>query len=638
MIVTLVAMPWQLFETPVMPLGVLASHLTRVRPHIKVDQIYGTTAWAQFVNHESRGLIGLEDYMSVANKGVYKGIGEWVFTSALYPGEEWPLDRFATFCEQNTIEDYPRLLDMWSLAPAFVEQFALHILAREPSVVGLSSTFSQNIASLAVARQLKLLRPALPVVMGGANCEGVMGPALLRNFPMLDYVCVGEGEETLVELIDVLEHHEETAILDGLENIAGLCWRNSDGTVVANPPRQSYFDINAEHAPNFTPFFQDLRERGISGRIRKRIPYEASRGCWWGAKKHCTFCGLNAMGMEFRSKSGDRVFADIEALVHEHQCLDIIFVDNIFDLKYFDTLIPKLAATDWDLRVFFEIKANLKEEQVATLAAARIAALQPGIESLSTDVLRLMRKGVDAAQNIIFLRAAEENSVTAEWNILYGFRDETPEQYERVIQQMPNLYHLQPPESTRVSLQRFSPNFDDMSLGFHIRMPSPMYRYLYNLPYKEVTDIAFFHQSEALGIGGETEARLTNAVEQWSNAYPLSSLDMYQEDGVLNVRDRRAHREPADHKFAVPWQVELISAARAGRGLQRLITDLQAAGFDVDAATVSTFVERLVALGLLFVDERDDGTTTRYVALPLTSRPLAGRAPAPVPVGTGMNA
>lgn len=619
MIVTLVAMPWQSFETPIMPLGVLSSHLSRVRPHLVVEQVYGTTAWAQFMGVESRGLIGLDDYSQVTNMGVDQGIGEWVFTSALYPDENWPLDRFSTYCDQDIVDKYPHLLEMWSLAPAFVDDLASRIVSRNPSIVGISSTFSQNIASLALARQLKLTRPDLPIIMGGANCEGVMGEALLRTFPVLDFVCVGEGEETLVELIDILEEQAGSEPLAGLESVAGLCWRDSEGVVVVNPPRSSYFDINEERPPDFAPFFDDLRARGISSRIRKRITYEASRGCWWGAKKHCTFCGLNAMGMEFRSKSGDRVFSDIEALIREHKCLDIIFVDNIFDLKYFRTLIPKLVAVDWDLRIFFEIKANLKEEQLATLADAKIVALQPGIESLSTDVLKLMRKGVDAAQNVIFLRAAEEHSITAAWNILYGFRDETPQQYERVIRQIPSLCHLQPPEATRLSLQRFSPNFDDLTLGFDIRRPSPMYKYLFDLPYKELTDIAFFHQSEHLGISGVVEDRLTAAIDQWALAYPNSSLSMYEEDGVFTVRDRRALTSDTDYEFAIPWQAALIRAARAGCGLNRLTSNLQADGFDVNSGLVATFVERLIELRLLFVDERDDGSTTRYVSLPLMS-------------------
>ncbi len=71
-------------------------------------------------------------------------------------------------------------------------------------------------------------------------------------------------------------------------------------------------------------------------------------------------------------------------------------VDNILPHEYFKTLLPELKRRQLGVTLFYEIKANLKREQVELLRDAGVAALQPGIESLSTPVLRLMRKGTTA--------------------------------------------------------------------------------------------------------------------------------------------------------------------------------------------------------------------------------------------------
>src|SRR4029078_9458024 len=61
-------------------------------------------------------------------------------------------------------------------------------------IVGFSSTFQQNIPSLALARELKRRHPGVKILFGGANCEDEMGRELHRSFPFLDVVCSGEAD------------------------------------------------------------------------------------------------------------------------------------------------------------------------------------------------------------------------------------------------------------------------------------------------------------------------------------------------------------------------------------------------------------------------------------------------------------
>ena len=71
-------------------------------------------------------------------------------------------------------------------------------------VVGFTTTFAQNVASLALARRVKERSPESVVVLGGANCEGEMGLALHRSFPFVDLVCAGEADLTFPRLLTTL--------------------------------------------------------------------------------------------------------------------------------------------------------------------------------------------------------------------------------------------------------------------------------------------------------------------------------------------------------------------------------------------------------------------------------------------------
>jgi len=206
--------------------------------------------------------------------------------------------------------------------------------------------------------------------------------------------------------------------------------------------------------PRFDEYFERLAKTVFASEVMRevRLPYETSRGCWWGAKSHCTFRGLNGTTMAFRSKSGDRVVGELTPLARRHDRLDFTLVDTILDMQYFRDVLPRLAAAGHDLSLSYETKANLRREQVRLLRDAGVNFLQPGIESLSTPILALMRKGVTALQNVRLLKWCAEYHVF--WNVIYGFLGEPPEEYARPAEVLP---HLAAPELCRLAIHRFSP-------------------------------------------------------------------------------------------------------------------------------------------------------------------------------------
>jgi hypothetical protein len=148
--------------------------------------------------------------------------------------------------------------------------------------------------------------------------------------------------------------------------------------------------------------------------------------------------------------------------------------DSIMPYTYFKTLLPRLAGEFLGVAIFYEQKANLSLPQVLALKRAGITGIQPGIESLSTRLLTLMRKGVQARQNLMLLRYARAVGLYLDWLLLWGFPGDDVEAYEETLAIIPLLHHLQPPcAMVHLSIDRFSPYFSKPT-EFGLRNVQPL--------------------------------------------------------------------------------------------------------------------------------------------------------------------
>jgi ribosomal peptide maturation radical SAM protein 1 len=336
---------------------------------------------------------------------------------------------------------------------------------------------------------------------------------------------------------------------------------------------------------------------------------EAARGCWWGQKHHCTFCGLNDMIMPFRAKEPDRVFDELRRAVEKHQVLDVFFADNILDQRYLKDLLPRFEALGWDLGMFFETKANQVYSQLAQMARAGVSQLQPGIESFSTPVLQRMRKGVTGWQNVRFLRDCRTLGIDPLWNLLYGFPGETDEDYAPMVAQLPHLVHLRPPMgATRLELTRFSPYFTDPSLGLPSFGPAAMYADIYDLPDTELADLVYVLRSPHVGASEPVVDRMKSDVDAWIARGVGPSLVAFAEGDRLVLVDERDNGRSIEYGLAAPAAAG-YSALRKGRSRTALLTMMAQHPAGPPPERIDELLDGWVAAGLVF---RDDDT---YVAL-----------------------
>jgi ribosomal peptide maturation radical SAM protein 1 len=609
--ITLVSMPWQALDMPSLQVGLLHSLLSTSRPTDEVSEYHGWLRWADHLLEHSDGELRPAQYVEIANDQIFDGLGDWVFSGVLYDDEEWGRTQLESYARKNGTA-LATARAMRPLARGFITAAAAEILAAEPDVVGMTSTFLQNVPSLALAKELKRQRPEVITLLGGSNCDGPMGHALHRNHPFVDYVVRGEGELALPALLDQLEHG------DAHTDVPGVCWW--DGAVSrANEEARGTVPPGQIASPDYDAWQRTLEASQVAEFVEPKLVVEGARGCWWGEKHHCTFCGLNGSLMEFRAKPGHRLWSEIDRLVRRHQILDVITVDNIISMGYFTDFLPLAAESGWDLRLHYEVKSNLSTEQLALLARAGVTHIQPGIESLNNRVLELMDKGVTGTRNVRTLRECENHGLTCTWNYLYGFPGEREADYTAVLDQIPALWHLQPPGgATRIALERFSPHHANPALGFPDPRPAEMYQHVYRLPKKELEDLVYLFEAVPGGIGGEVEQRLVKEVERWEEAYPWSQLLLEEGKDELRIHDRRYGWPDRTHRLR-GWQADAFRLLEHGRTVPALARLLTATGRRIGQPQLSEWVAELTVDGLVFVESGS------YVALP--TRAAAIQAP-----------
>ena len=451
-------------------------------------------------------------------------IGEWLFSTILFrdnPKHAQYPEVFKPVFEATAKEAGCSIGHLEEIAHKIAPQFLTWALTAydwgQYKVVGFTSTFDQNVASLTMAKLIKELYPHVRIVFGGANFDGEMGLEHFRAFPWIDYVVVGEGEEVFPPLVQKILKGSE-------ENFPpGVAYRQ-DGDVHFNPHTKLFTDFQQTGPPDYDDYFDLLKElegQGSTG-LNRILLYEGSRGCWWGEKHHCTFCGLNAQAMQFRAKSPDQVASEMDMLSSRYDTTRFRLVDNIIDMKYIDGLFAKFAEGHYDLDVFMETKSNLTKQQIQTLAHGGVKCMQPGIESLSEGQLKEMDKGVSPLQNIQCLKWSRYYNIDISWNILLGFPQETNEDYQGQIDLIPSLFHLQPPEATgKLWLERFSPYFmRPEQYGVRITGPGTAYEYVYDARKVDLSKIAYDFEYEVdWKVDPALYEELIRLVNEWKARY-----------------------------------------------------------------------------------------------------------------------
>ena len=254
-------------------------------------------------------------------------------------------------------------------------------------------------------------------------------------------------------------------------------------------------------------------------------------------------------------------------------------VDNILDMRYFKTVLPELEKDENRPHLFYEVKPNMRREQLEQLARSGVRWMQPGIESLDDRVLELLDKGGTGARNIQLLKWARELGCGLAWGFLGGVPGEDDRWYEELAERLPWLSHLQPPTAlTRVRYDRSGP-YHMHPERFGIRLsPLETYSHVFPLPEEDLAGLAYFFEDYGDRSRGDIDplrpgdprpglAAVQAVIERWRRDFhgegDAPVLGSVEEGDSLVLRDTRAVAVAERHELEGLRRSVYLAADRA---------------------------------------------------------------------------
>jgi anaerobic magnesium-protoporphyrin IX monomethyl ester cyclase len=328
----------------------------------------------------------------------------------------------AAYLEERGVE--VDIIDCYG-APAGVDELAADIVARSPDAVGFSCTTSCFLQGYAIAERLKDKDDRITVIFGGAHASAV-GPALLDDFPAIDYLVVGEGEVTFYELMSLDRK--------SVASIAGVGYRH-DGKGTISAVRQNIKDLDTLPFPAYhlLPGFPGRYYLPLfSYPTAPNTSIISSRGCPY----QCSYCDRSVFRTGFRANSPSYVHEHLQYLHRDFDIRHVFFYDDLFtfDRGRIESLC--ILKEKKRLPVTYNCIARLEhvdEELLVLLKRSGCWQVNFGIESGDPELLGKHRKGyaLDEVQRKLLM--VKNAGMRVKGLFMIGLPGETEQSIRRTI-------------------------------------------------------------------------------------------------------------------------------------------------------------------------------------------------------------
>jgi len=393
----LVAMPWADYQFPSIQIGCLLAYARQK----------GYWVEGAHLHLEAAAHFGFEKYDGVVR--ALSPVGDLIFASYYYPEHKREIIKHLNFKCEKPERNLEILFHI-------IHNIYRNVNWKIYDIVGFTITSEQVFASLLFAKWLKRDYPNIRIVFGGPLVNAQRGIGLLKCFPEVDWCVDGEGEVSFVSLLDCLSRGENVG-----DCVPGLVYRSGSGIRIN--PRQQLFTLEDLPDPDFKQYFKLLNNHSlIMGKeITPYLLIECSRGCMY----NCAYCVRQVYWKGYRTRSPETVAGQIKRMVRRYGTGRIRFVDSLIPMKDSKQLFTNIAKHNCDYYMSFDVRADVRKEQLEAMRRAGICQVVFGFETLSTNLLKKMNKGIRFIENLQAMKFCEELGMEYYSNLILGFPTET---------------------------------------------------------------------------------------------------------------------------------------------------------------------------------------------------------------------
>lgn len=291
-------------------------------------------------------------------------------------------------------------------------------------VVGIGGIVSVYREVKWIAEFLKAIHPAVPIIVGGSVGSSI--PELILEKTKADVVCIGEGEETLLEYLEALRKGRS------YEQVKGLAFKR-EGRVCFTPSRPLISDLDRLPLPAYDLFPIEIYANNPAVSFGRELDFVSSRGCPY----NCIFC-YQMFGQGFRTYSNDYVINIMEHLKKQYDITFLYFGDDEFianKKRVFDFVKKKMENKFIsEIRWNCSGRVNLADLDLYRLIkSAGCTFIGYGFESGSESILKKIRKGITNAQQKEAVKITRASGIRLGCSFMLGFPWETYETAQATV-------------------------------------------------------------------------------------------------------------------------------------------------------------------------------------------------------------
>lgn len=320
-----------------------------------------------------------------------------------------------TDCEVEIIDPIPQGLS----------EEAVLDKVRKADIAGLTCYTDTRFYCFDFAEKIKETNPACKLIIGGPHVYS-LDRLILKHYPFIDALVRGEGEETMVELINAKAY----------KDIRGITWKDSGGDIIRNPDRGFIKDIDSLYVdyallPDMSLYKPDI-EAPIDLRRLKTAYMIESRGCPF----QCTYCANEHWERTWRAVSPGKIVERMEHLVKTYDIEYFRFYDDLFTANKKRVLEFCYALKEKKLNIKFRIlvRVNTSKEVLEALKEAGCESVGFGIESGSDKILKRIQKGITRQQIIDTIKVCKDLHLWVVGSFIVSLPDETKEEFKETLE------------------------------------------------------------------------------------------------------------------------------------------------------------------------------------------------------------